>query len=204
MHGGVHLQSQLSGGRSWCISWVHSQPSLCDEFQDSQNYIQRPVSSCSSPKKEMFVHNSNEFVDVSGFFWFFWKSAVHILSPRVSLGTMKAVRWVPWWRPLSVKLVPCNDKGERGGSEMVSVFGCTREKGRHSAGHSQLTDWQRCHYSWCIAFFQIWRFSGLFCTWNLACASGGTMPSHYGNPKAPHMRFLFLLFLRKIWWLMCF
>lgn len=42
---------------------------------------------------------------------------------------MKAVRWVPWKRPLLVKLVLCSDKEELAVLGMGSVSECTRETG---------------------------------------------------------------------------
>lgn len=42
---------------------------------------------------------------------------------------MKAVRWVPWKRPLSVKLVLCSGKEELGVLGMGSASECTRETG---------------------------------------------------------------------------
>lgn len=42
---------------------------------------------------------------------------------------MKAVRWVPWKRPLLVKLVLCSDKEELGVLGMGSASECTQETG---------------------------------------------------------------------------
>lgn len=42
---------------------------------------------------------------------------------------MKAVRWVPWKRPLLVKPVLCSDKEELGVLGMGSASACTQETG---------------------------------------------------------------------------
>lgn len=125
---------------------------------------------------KILVHNNGLFKacyqlnfksHIFSFFRFWFKSICpHILSSNISLGTMKAVRWVLWLRHLSVKRVLCSARGELGGSEMASASECTREKGMALALEVKHTN----QYS--VAFLKICKpvlfyFSDLKALWTI-------------------------------------
>lgn len=65
-----------------------------------------------------------------------WKHKWRVDSSLLCFsGTMRAARWVPWWKPLFPKPAPSRGRAERDASNPASASGSTQSSGMEVIGH---------------------------------------------------------------------